>query len=307
MTVIENPASPIVPKLNGVHLFHYEGAPCAQRVRFALHEKGLMRGREVRFDADDEASCRGEEGGWVSRHVSLVKRDHMTPVYAQIQPNLVVPALAHDGRLHIESMDIIEYLDEAFGGVPLVPKGNPEVMADAQSLTELGEALHRSIRFVTFRWGLRGLARLSSEQEAHLKALLEGAEDGEKLVDFYEGYDAKAIPESVYEEHLEKLNRAFRAHEARLADGRAFLTGDSVTMADIIWAMKTLRLLECDYPFADCFPAYAAWFKRVSERPSFQEGVMGKHRFMSAAMTAKARVERLLGLGLRRKVLSRVA
>ena len=79
---------------------------------------------------------------------------------------------------------------------------------------------------------------------------------------FYQGYDAQSIPEAIYVQHLEQLTEAFGGLEARLADGRAFLTGDSLTMADIIWAMKTLRLLECDYPFDQCFPAYAAWFRR---------------------------------------------
>lgn len=303
---IDNPKSPVVGKLQGIHLFHYEGAPCAQRVRFALHEKGLVRGREVKFDAGDPASCAGEDGAWVSRQVSLVKKEHMTESYAQIQPNLVVPALVHDGALHIESMDIVAYLDEAFGGTPLVPKHNPELMADAQALTDLGKELHRSIRFVTFRWGLRGLARLSSKEEQHLKNLLNGAKDGENLASFYEGYNKRTIPEDVYVEHLEKLNSAFRMHEQRLQDGRAFLSGNVLTMADIIWAMKTLRLTECDYPFDELFPAYAAWFKRVYERPSFQEGVMGKHGFMNSAFRVKAKAERLLGIGLKREVLKRV-
>ena len=304
---IENPASPIVAKLQGVHLFHFDGAPCAQRVRFALHEKGLVRGREVKFDADDPESCAGEEGAWVSRQVSLVKKDHMTEAYSQIQPNLVVPALVHDGELHIESMDIVAYLDDAFGGTPLVPTRDPAKMADAQALTELGEALHRSIRFVTFRWGLRGLARLSSQEEQQLKTLLKDADDGERLISFYEGYDNQSFPDSVYVEHLEKLNTAFGEHERRLQDGRAFLTGESLTMADVIWAMKTLRLTECDYPFEELFPAYFAWFERIAARPSFQEGVLGKHRVMSNAMRIKARIERVLGIGLKKEVLKRVA
>ncbi len=304
---IENPDSPIVRKLEGVHLFHYDGAPCAQRVRFALHEKGLVRGREVRFDAEDAASCAGEEGAWVSRQVSLVKKEHMTETYSKIQPNLVVPALVHDGELHIESMDIVAYLDEAFGGTPLVPRHDPELMADAQALTDLGKDLHRSIRFVTFRWGLRGLARLSNKEETHLKALLKDAKDGEQLISFYEGYDKQSIPDAVYVEHLEKLNTAFREHEQRLQDGRTFLTGNDLTMADIIWAMKTLRLIECDYPFDELFPAYAAWFKRIAERPSFREGVMGKHKVMSSAFRVKANIEQLLGIGLKKEVLKRVA
>ena len=307
MALVEHPRSPIVSKLKGVHLFHYDGAPCAQRVRFALHEKGLVRGREVTFDADDAASCAAQNGAWVSRQVSLVKKEHLTEAYSQIQPNLVVPALVHDGRLHIESMEIIEYLDEAFGGTPLVPKQDGAVMEDAVALTNLGKELHRSIRFVTFRWGLRGLARLSKKDEQQLRDLLKNGNDAEQLVDFYQGYDNQSIPEAVYEEHLEKLNTAFRDHEQRLSDGRNFLTGDDLTMADVIWAMKTLRLTECDYPFEQCFPRYFAWFQRISQRPSFSEGVMGKHRFTSSAFRVKAKLEHLLSIGLKREVLKRVA
>jgi glutathione S-transferase len=307
MAKIDHPRSPIVSKLEGVHLFHFDGAPCAQRVRFALHEKGLVRGREVKFDADDPTSRLGEDGVWVSRHVSLVKKDHMTDAYSLIQPNLVVPALVHDGELHIESMEIIEYLDGTFGGTPLVPKRDTPLYTDAQALTDFGESLHRSIRFVTFRWGLRGLARLSKKEEHQLQALLKDGNDGEQLASFYAGYDTQSIPEAVYIEHLLKLNDAFRIHEQSLQDGRAFLTGNDLTMADIIWAMKTLRLTECDYPFEQCFPAYYEWFQRISSRPSFQQGVMGKHKFMSAAFRAKANIEHLLGIGLKKEVLKHVA
>ena len=307
MALVQDPKSPLVGKLEGIHLFHFDGAPCAQRVRFALREKGLKRGREVRFDDDSEAACRGEEGAWVSREVSLIRKDHMTEAYAAIQPNLVVPALVHDGRLHVESMEIIEYLDECLGGEPLVPKHDAAVMADAAELTRLGEELHRSIRFVTFRWGLRGLARLNAKEEQNLKELLDAAADGERLVDFYEGFDQKTIPEEIYAEHLEKLNTAFRSSEERLQDGRPFLTGATLTMADVLWAMKTLRLTECGYPFAACFPAVHAWFRRIESRPSFREGVMGRHRLMSHAFRLKARVEDLMGIGLRREVLRRLA
>ncbi|MEM7002744.1 MAG: glutathione binding-like protein, partial [Pseudomonadota bacterium] len=152
-----------------------------------------------------------------------------------------------------------------------------------------------------------GLARLSSAEEAQLRALLRESQDGENLVSFYEGYDNKSFPDSIYVEHLEKLNAAFRDIEHRLQDGRSYLIGENLTMADIIWAMKTLRLIECDYPFDEIFPAYSAWFQRIEQRPSFQEGVMGKHKTMSRMMRAKAGVERLLGIGLKKEVLKRVA
>lgn len=307
MAIIHKPASPIVSKLEGLHLFHFDGAPCAQRVRFALYEKGLVRGREVKFDADDSSSCQGEEGTWVSRQVSLIKKEHLTEVYSQIQPNLVVPALVHDGVLHVESMDIVEYIDEAFGGEPLVPKHNPEMLADSIALTDLGKSLHRSIRFVTFRWGLRSLGRLNKKEESHLRSLLIDSKDGENLMSFYESYDNKAIPDEVYIDHLNKLNESFMSHEKWLQDGRLYLTGNSVTMADVIWAMKTLRLIECGYPFAQCYPAYFEWYKRISGRQSFRQGVMGKHRIMSKGFQLKAGIEHLMGIGLKREVLKRVA
>ncbi len=306
MAVIENPQCEWLHKLQGVHLFHFDGAPCAQRVRFALAEKGLQRGREIAFASSAPRDCEGEPGRWVSRQVSLVKKDHLTDEYARIQPNLVVPALVHDGVLHIESMEIIAYLDSAFGGTPLAPTETKEKQ-DAEALTRLGEELHRSIRFVTFRWGLGKLGQLNRAEEEKLKALVAVGGDGEKLVEFYEGYDDGSIPAEIYLDHLKRLTDAFADLETQLSDRRKFLTGANLSMADVIWAMKTMRLMECGYPFKHQFPNVYAWFERIRTRPSFQAGVMGKHRMMHRAFRAKAAVETLLGGGLQKEVLRLVA
>ncbi len=187
MPKIENPKSPSPGQLEGLHLFHFDGAPCAQRVRFALGEKGLHRGREVKFDDVTPTGCQGQDGRWVSRQVSLVTRDHMTNTYAAIHPNMVVPALVHDGSLFLESMDIIIYLDEAFGGTRLVPEAG-ELQQATMSRVEQAKVLHRSIRFVTFHWGLGRLAILNQKEREKLAELAKQGDDGERLVDFYEQY-----------------------------------------------------------------------------------------------------------------------
>jgi len=48
MPLIESSSSPLVPRLRGLHLFGFDGAPCSQRVSFTLAEKGVARARSVR-------------------------------------------------------------------------------------------------------------------------------------------------------------------------------------------------------------------------------------------------------------------
>jgi glutathione S-transferase len=288
----------LVAKLEGVHLFHFDAAPCAQRVRFALAEKGLARGKEVRWDSDAPATLRAEDGTWTSRAVSLIKKQHLTDAYAAIQPNMVVPALVHDGRLYVESMDIIDYLDEVWPANPLRPT-DPAAAQQAKALVERGKELHVSVRYVSFRWGLGRLGKLGADDEARLHRL-EREGSPEKLVEFYGGFDHDRIDEATYRDHLDALQDGYAAIERLLAsDGRSFLTGDTLSTADIIWSMSVLRLDECGYPFQANFPRLHAWYSRIAERPAFREGVMGKHRAMNRAFRMKAAVENFLGVGLR--------
>jgi len=296
MPRIEHPVSLLVPRLRGLHLFHFEGAPCAQRVRLALAEKGFARGREVAWSSDADTTLAADPGTWTSRHVSLVRKQHLTPAYAAIHPNMVVPALVHDGWLYLESMDIVAYLDELVPANPLIP-ADPERRRLAEDLVADGKRLHVSLRFVSFRWGLGRLGRLGAKEEEALRRL-EPAGSPEKMFDFYSRYDDGRIDESTYLAHLAGLEQGFARLEALLGDGRAFLTGDSLTVADVLWALKVLRLTECGYPFAPRFPHVETWFARMRARPSFRSGVMQRHRLLSGAFRWKAAVENFFGAGL---------
>lgn len=301
MPRIDAPRSPIPCQLEGLHLFHFDGAPCAQRVRFALGEKGLRRGREERFDDVSSDAVSGEEGCWVSRVVSLVRKDHMTPAYAAIHPNMVVPALVRDGVLYLESMDIIEYLDQAFGGPLLVPQ-DPAVKAATMKRVEQAKVLHLSIRYVTFHWGLGRLAMLGTRERQQLKTLAGQGNDGENLVAFYDAYSSRRIPQAVFDDHLVRLFRAFEEVDDVLSDGRRFLMSDDLTIADPFWAMKVLRLIECGYPIEAHHPRLYEWYQRIYQRPSFQNEVMGKNHFAHRAFCLKAGIENLFGAGLKQAV-----
>ena len=298
MPRIEFPQSKLIAKLTGLHLFHFDPAPCGQRVRFALAEKGLLRGKEVKWNSDAPDSLAADEGTWVSRHVSLIKKDHLNAAYAEIQPNMVVPALVHDGRLYIESMDIVDYIDKTWPANPLLPPDS-ETAALARSLVEYGKKLHVSVRYVSFRWGLGRLGKLDKTSEATLRRL-EQQGSPEQLLAFYSQYDRDQIEESTYRRHLDALEQGYGSLEQLLrSDGRAFLAGNSFSIADIIWSLKVLRIEECGYPFRERFPALFAWYSRVSQRPAFTQGVMSHHKAMSRAFKAKAAVENFFGCGLK--------
>lgn len=301
MPRIDSPPSDIVPKLRGIHLFHYDAAPCAQRVRFVLAEKGLIRGPDVRFDDVRPKACFAKSGTWGSRIVSLLKKDHFSEAYSNIQPNLVIPALVHDGVLYIESMDIIEYLDTALGGDRLVPGPEEGRYGDVQYLTELGKGLHQSIRYVSYRWSAGRLGKLGHHQQTNIQTLLSGKADGENLVEFYRNFSGDKIPFEVYRDHLRALARGFSELEQRLNDGRPFLTGEGLTMADAIWVMKVVRLEEMGYPTDELFPAVNEWHSRLSARPSYKE-VMAHTRTIHGIFKTKAWFEQRLDVGLPKTV-----
>ncbi len=298
MAVIPNPPSPLVGKLRGIHLFGFDAAPCSQRVSFALAEKGFHRGRTVDWPNDASGTLEAPRGTYTFRPVSLVRKMHLSEAYAAIQPNMVVPALVHDGVLHVESMDIIDYLDALSPANPLTPR-DPDLARTCQTLVELGKALHVSVRYVSFHWGLKGLGKLDAAHEAVLRQL---ERDGspERLVEFYSRFDRDEIEAASYLQHLRALEAGWGDQDARLAaDGRPYLLGDAFSKADIIWSIKVLRILECGYPFARNFPSLHAWFERIRERPGFRDGVMRSHRAMSLAFRAKAALENLFGAGIR--------
>lgn len=298
MARIDAPRSGLVPRLKGLHLFHFDPAPCAQRVRFALAEKGLRRGREVRWDDGSPDSVRGEPGGWVSRHVSLIRKVHITDAYAAIHPHMVVPALVHDGRLYIESMDIVQYIDATWPQNRLFP-ADPAAAELADALVERGKKLHLSVRHVSFRWGLGRLGKVGTREEESLRRL-ELAGSPEQLFAFYSRYNRDTIDQGTYNAHLRALEDGYTWLERLLeSDGHPFLTGNTFSIADIIWSCKVLRITECGYPFERNFPALSAWYTRVSGRPAFQEGVMHGHKAMSKIFQIKAGLDNLLGHGLK--------
>lgn len=95
-------------------LYGYFRSSAAFRVRIALNLKSL----------DYEQ---------VSIH--LRKKEQLKPDYLALQPQGLVPALEDDGEIFIQSLAIVEYLDETHPEPPLLP-GHPAGRARVRALAQ---------------------------------------------------------------------------------------------------------------------------------------------------------------------------
>ena len=99
-----------------VKLYTYWRSQASFRVRIALRMKGLTA-EAVALD--------------------LIKGDQFDPRYRALNPEMVVPTLIDDGPPLVQSLAIIEYLDEKYPEPPLLPadlRGRAHVRALAQTV-----------------------------------------------------------------------------------------------------------------------------------------------------------------------------
>src|ERR1700730_973029 len=96
-------------------LYGYFRSSAAFRVRIALNLKKL----------DYETAA-----------IHLRRNDQAKPDYLAVNPQGLVPALDDGGRTLIQSLAIIEYLDEAYPDPPLLPK-DPAERARVRALAEI--------------------------------------------------------------------------------------------------------------------------------------------------------------------------
>ena len=92
----------------GVHVLHFMGSSCSQKLRVFLNLKGIP---------------------WESHHIDLPGNENFRPWFLGINPRGLVPVLVHDGAVHIESNDIITYLEQRFPTRKLIPAGHENEIA----------------------------------------------------------------------------------------------------------------------------------------------------------------------------------
>ena len=247
MPVIES-KNLAVKKLIGLHLYHAGVSNCSMRVRLTLEEKGLP---------------------WTSHHLNIFKKEHITPEYFSINPNGLVPTLVHDGKVIIESDDIIEYLDINYPVPPLRPPKGPDLDAMNDWLHR-ATAIHlKAVKTHIYEKRVRGQMSQSAEQKEKYEKL----QTNPSLLEFHRKSNEQSFTQQELDEAKATLDKSFADLDKAL-EGQEWLAGDGFSLADIAWVPLyfTMDVLT-GYSF-DGLNNVAAWAKRIEARPSYTKAVL---------------------------------
>lgn len=247
--------TPEVLSWRGVHVLHFMGSSCSQKLRVYLNLKGIP---------------------WESHHVDLPGNENFRPWFLGINPRGLVPVLIHDGNVHIESNDIITYLERTFPTPKLIPSEHENSVAQ---LLKHEDDLHFDLRTLSFRFVFappgppKPLEALES-YAVNGSETVGGVADNAKQIQIE--YWRKAAAEGFTDEAVRNSVRKFR-HEFERMDQllahHPFLIGHELTVLDIAWLIYVHRLSLAGYPFERLHPQVFAWKRRLSSRPEFEKEI----------------------------------
>jgi glutathione S-transferase len=234
----------------GLHLYHYVASNSSQKVRVCLEEKGLA---------------------WSSHPVDITASEHVSPGYLAINPRAQVPALVHDGRVVVESNEIIDYLDRTFPDPPLRP-AEPMEAELMYGWLGLWDTIQPSLKTLSYKHLFKARAAEVRNKFAIYEAALRG--NNEELLGFLSEFSSEAglaparvaVANEAVDDALARIDVRLRAYE--------WLAGGGFSLADIAWGVNINRFELIGFPMED-FDALAHWYAGVRERPSFQRMVVG--------------------------------
>tara|TARA_B110000003_G_scaffold95938_1_gene98108 strand:+ start:723 stop:1583 length:861 start_codon:yes stop_codon:yes gene_type:complete len=243
-----------VTKWKGLHLFHFSSSSCSQKARIVLNLKGV---------------------DWVSHPINLLKAENYSEWYLGINPRGLLPTLIHDGEVHIESNDIVSYLDDRFKTPKLIPAQQRESVLEQLNAEN---DLHLDLRTLTFGFSLPkflvGKPPEALDTLASSGGTVEGKKDSHKQAQlaFWRDLAKQGITPEQATNSVERFKRKFTSLEAQLAN-QEFLLGDRITIIDIVWFIYAHRLKSTGYPFKRLHPGLEAWYQSLMYRPEIAKEV----------------------------------
>jgi glutathione S-transferase len=188
-----------------------------------------------------------------------------------------VPVLVHDGAVHIESNDIVAYLEKTFPSPRLVPAGHENEVA---ALLRHEDDLHLDLRTLSFRFvfnppGPPKPAAALQNYAANGSGTVQGVKDLEKdiQIEFWQRATNEGFPDERARASAQKFRAEFDALDRRLASA-PYLMGDALSVLDIAWFIYAHRLSLGGYPLKRLHPRVHAWKERLAAKPEFASEIV---------------------------------
>ena len=227
----------------------------------------------------------------------MFTNENFRPWFLGINPRGLVPVLVHDGAVHIESNDIVQYLEKTFPTPKLVPAGHENEVA---ALLKHEDDLHLDLRTLSFRFvfappGPPKPAEALKSYAASGSGTVQGAKDREKeiQIEFWERAAREGFTDERARASAQKFHTEFEALDKRLAQ-HPYLMGDNLSVLDIAWFIYAHRLSLAGYPFARLHPRVDAFVKKLRAKPEFGKEVATPPEF-DARLAATRRAETKAG------------
>ena len=236
----------------GVHLLNYQFSACSMKTRIYLNLKKIP---------------------FTSHQINLSAGENFSEWFQGINPRSLVPVLIHDGEVHIESNDILEYLEGCFKESPLIPENMEEKVKE---LLKFEDNLHVDIRNITFKFLVpRFLNKGKSVQpKAKNKATLNGELDSMDDVNrnFWEQYEKYGIKDEDASRSLIRFRTALEDLNDQLEDS-PYILGAELSLVDIAWFIYATRIQHANYPLQRLHPNVSGWYERLYANVLFRKEV----------------------------------
>ena len=236
----------------GVHLLNYQFSACSMKTRIYLNLKKIP---------------------FTSHQINLSAGENFSEWFQGINPRSLVPVLIHDGEVHIESNDILEYLEGCFKESPLIPENMEEKVKE---LLKFEDNLHVDIRNITFKFLVpRFLNKGKSVQpKAKNKATLNGELDSMDDVNrnFWEHYEKYGITDEDASQSLIRFRTALEDLNDQLEDS-PYILGAELSLVDIAWFIYSTTIQHANYPLQRLHPNVSGWYERLYSNNFFRKEV----------------------------------
>ncbi len=237
----------------GIHLLHFKGSACSQKLRIFLNIKNI---------------------DWHSHEINLIKQEQFSEWFLGINPRGLVPTLVDNGEVHIESNDIMMYLDEKFPQNKLFPDN---IFDEIVSDLAFEDSLHHDLRRLTFRYiiphklGKKDLKKLSFK--ASYKGTINGKEDEHKDREllFWKNHYNYGITDDEVIESANKFKEIYTKFDNQLQKYK-YLKGHEFTIVDLAWYVSTKRLFTAGIPI-NRYKNVKRWFDDLENDKRFSNEI----------------------------------